>query len=284
MANNIYNFKGVDMQKLFQRLINYLLDQYAVVLVLLALVSVATYMVLITDIREQEGNALLVKMSTEQGQLVEEINLSLSHKTYLTDLNEIRKIDSKIVSNIIQLDESHASLREGVRFIREGQKLIHIPGQLSPDLRLLYYDGAKPLDSMMRDYLSLARKLQRIPIGQLTMATPDLNRLFFVYTPVLLDQISKSALLHQRQSEYMLNGTINKQHITFALTLASNSHYDSTLSDSRFWRGNNSIFWCTRPAFQHKVEQVFPILKTEVSRERLHVIKQSSTRRQFLAK
>jgi phosphoserine phosphatase RsbU/P len=209
------------MQKIFQRTINYLLDQYAAVLVLLALVSVTTYVVLITDIREQEGNALLVKMSTEQGQLIEEINLSLSHKTYLTDTTEVRKIDSKIISNIIQLEESHAALREGVRFIREGQRLIHVPGQLSPELRLLYFDGAKPLDSSMRDYLSIARKLQRIPAGEITLANTDLNRLFFEITPIIREEINRGSLLQQRHSEFMLNGTINKQHITFAITLAS---------------------------------------------------------------
>jgi PAS domain S-box-containing protein len=209
------------MQKIFQRIVNYLLDQYAVVLVLLALVSIATYLVLITDIREQEGNALLVKISSEQGQLIEEINLSLTHKTYLTDPNEIRKIDSKIVSNIIQLDESHAVLRDGVRFIRDSQRLIHVPGQLLPELRLLYFDGANPLDSLMRDYLSLARKLQRIPAGEINLANTDLNRLFFAFTPLLLDEINRASLIQQRHSEFMLTGTINKQHITFVISLAS---------------------------------------------------------------
>ncbi|SJM91875.1 SpoIIE family protein phosphatase [Crenothrix polyspora] len=209
------------MQKIFQRIINYLLDQYAVVLVLLALVSGATYLVLITDIREQEGNALLVKISSEQGQLIEEINLSLTHKTYLTDATEVRKIDSKIISNIIQLEESHAALREGVRFIREGQRLIHIPGQLSTELRQLYFEGAKPLDTVMREYLSIARKLQRIPAGEITLTNTDLSRLFFVYTPVILDEISRVSLIQQRHSEFMLSATINKQHISFVITLAS---------------------------------------------------------------
>lgn len=209
------------MQKIFQRIVNYLLAQYAVVLVLLALVSVATYLVLITDIREQEGNTLLVKMNAEQGQFIEEINLSLTHKTYLTDPNEIRKIDAKIVSNIIQLDDYHANLRDGVRFIRDSQRLIRVPGQLLPDLRLLYFDGAWPLDTVMRDYLSLARKLQRIPAGKITLTNPDLNRLFFVVTPIILAGINNATLIQQHNSELMLSGTINKQHMSFAISLAS---------------------------------------------------------------
>jgi hypothetical protein len=69
-------------------------------------------MVLITDIRSQEGNARLVKMSTEQGKIVEEINNSLLQKTFIDDRDVLRKLDAKIISSLTQLDQSHASLRE----------------------------------------------------------------------------------------------------------------------------------------------------------------------------
>ena len=62
----------------------------------------------------------------------------------------------------------------------------------------------------------------------------------------------------------------------------SNSHYDCDLQDFRFWRSNNPTFRRIRPAFQHKIEQVLPTIKAEISRQCLHIVEQTSARRQLL--
>ncbi|TAL45659.1 MAG: PAS domain S-box protein [Methylovulum sp.] len=209
------------MQEFFRRIIGHMLDQYATVLLVLGAVSTVTYMVLITDIRSQEGNARLVKMSTEQGQLIENINFLLTQKTYITDKNELQKIDAKIISNMTQLDQSHASLSAGDRFIREGDRLVHVPGNLSDDLRILYFDSNKPLDSQMRTYLTTIREIYRIPAGNLKLGGPELNRLLFTLSPRLLEEINKASLIYQRQSEFMLGSTANKQHLMFGISLTT---------------------------------------------------------------
>ncbi len=210
------------MKDIFRRIIGQMLDQYATVLLVLGAVSTLTYMVLITDIRSQEGNARLVKMSTEQGQLIEDINFLLTRKTYVTDEDELRKIDAKIITNMTQLDQSHTSLREGDRFVREGERLVHVPGNLSQDLRLIYFDGAKPLDSQMRDYLSAIREVYRIPANKLELDNnPLLNKIFTQMTPRLLDEIGRTSSIYQRQSESMLGKTANKQHLMYGIALAT---------------------------------------------------------------
>jgi len=209
------------MQEFFRRIIGHMLDQYATVLLVLGAVSTVTYMVLITDIRSQEGNARLVKMSTEQGQLIENINFLLTQKTYISDKNELQKIDAKIISNMTQLDQSHASLSAGDRFIREGDRLVHVPGNLSDDLRILYFDSNKPLDSQMRTYLTTIREIYRIPAGNLKLGGPELNRLLFTLSPRLLEEINKASLIYQRQSEFMLGSTANKQHLMFGISLTT---------------------------------------------------------------
>jgi PAS domain S-box-containing protein len=209
------------MQELFRRIVVRISDQYLTVLFVLGAVSAVTYMVLITDIRDQEGNARLVRMSTEQGQFIQNINLALTQKTYIKDSAELSRINAKIISNIIQLDESHASLSQGDRFIKVRGELAHISGQLSPELRQLYFDGKKPLDSLMRNYLLTARSLQRIPPGALTLDHTDMDKLFFNLTPNLLEGIGLASSLHQRESEFMLGSTINKQHLFFGISLAT---------------------------------------------------------------
>ncbi|MFZ2449413.1 MAG: SpoIIE family protein phosphatase [Methylovulum miyakonense] len=209
------------MQDIFRRIIGQIADQYATVLLVLGAVSTITYMVLITDIRNQEGNARLVKMSTEQGQLIGDINLLLTEKTYLTNANEIRRVDAKIISNLTQLDQTHASLSAGDRYIREGDRLVHVPGTLSQDLRLIYFDNSKPLDHQMRTYLTTVRDLYRRSADHITLDDPVLNKLLFTLSPQLLEEISKASSIYQRQSEFMLGTTTNKQHMMFAISLAT---------------------------------------------------------------
>lgn len=209
------------MQDIFRRLIVRISDQYLTVLFVLGAVSAVTYMVLITDIRNQEGNARLVKMSTDQGQLIQNINLSLTQKTYIKDANELSKLNAKITSNLIQLDESHAALSQGDRFIRERGELVHISGQLSPELRQAYFDGEKPLDTLMRTYMITARALQRLPADQLQLTNPEMDKLFFILTPRLIEGIGLVSSLYQRQSEFMLGSTANKQHLFFGISLAT---------------------------------------------------------------
>ncbi|MDD2725613.1 MAG: SpoIIE family protein phosphatase [Methylovulum sp.] len=209
------------MRDIFRRFIGQMADQYATVLLVLGAVATITYMILITDIRNQEGNARLVKMSTEQGQLVGDINLLLTEKTYLTDAEVIRRVDGKIISNLTLLDQNHASLSAGDRYIREGERLVHVPGNLSQELRIIYFDNAKPLDQQMRTYLSTARDLYRRSANHLTPGDPELSKLLFTLSPHLQEEISKASSLYQRQSEFMLGTTVNKQHMMFAISLAT---------------------------------------------------------------
>jgi PAS domain S-box-containing protein len=209
------------MQEIFRRIIGRMLDQYATVLLILGAVSTIIYMVLITDIRGQEGNARLVKMSTEQAQLIEDTNLLLTQKTYIADKNELSKIDAKIISNMTQLDQAHASLSQGDRFIKEGDRLVHVAGTLSPDLKLIYFDNVRPLDMLMKNYLAAVRTLYRVPATELKLESEEMNALLFTLTPRLLAESNKVSSIYQRQSEFMLGNTTNKQHYSYLISLAT---------------------------------------------------------------
>ncbi|MCX7096431.1 MAG: PP2C family protein-serine/threonine phosphatase [Methylococcales bacterium] len=209
------------MQDIFRRLIVRISDQYLTVLFVLGAVSAITYMVLITDIRDQEGNARLVRMSAEQGQLIQNINLALTQKTYVKEAGDLSKLNAKVISDLIKLDESFVSLSQGDRFIKVRGELTHISGQLSPELRQVYFDGKRPLDSLMRAYLVAARALQKLPAADLKLENPELEKLFYTLTPALLEGINLVSSLHQRESEFMLGSTLNKQMMFFGLSLAT---------------------------------------------------------------
>lgn len=209
------------MQDIFRRIVGRMLEQYITVLFVLGGVATITYYVLITDIRNQEGNAILVKMSTEQGKVVQDINLLLTQKTFVAGADELRKLDGKILFGLNQLDQIHTSLQEGDRYLREGDRLMRVNGKLSDDLRAIYFDQNNPVDKLMRDYVLTVRKVQKAANAQLKSDNPDLQKLLHVISPLLLENMGRISSIYQRQAELMLVGTNNKQHLMFAVSLAT---------------------------------------------------------------
>jgi len=209
------------MRDIFQRIINNMMGQYVTVLLVLGAVSTVTYLILITDIRDQEGNARLVKMSTEQGLMISDINLALTQKTYLTNTAELHRLNARILSMQLQLTQDHEALKSGYRFVKEKERLIQVRGQLSPELRALYFDGSKSIDHLMHTYLSIVRELQRMPADTLKLDNAELNKLLFTISPSLLELIDRASLLQQRQSEFMLGNTVNKQNLIFTISIGT---------------------------------------------------------------
>lgn len=207
------------MRDIFQRIVNNMLGQYITVLLVLGAVSTVTYLILITDIKHQEGNARLVKMSTEQGLVVANINIALIEKAYLTDKEALHKVNAKILSMALQLTEDHESLKSGDRFVKGKEHISYVSGQLSPELRALYFDGSHSIDSLMRTYLNSVRDLQRLPANTLKLDNPELNELLFTLSPRLLDVLDRASLSQQRQSEFMLGNTGNTQNLTFGISI-----------------------------------------------------------------
>jgi hypothetical protein len=114
------------------------------------------------------------------------------------------------------------SVSEGQRFVKEGDRLVHVAGQLSDELRLIYYDSSKPLDAMMmREYINLIRELYRLPAESLEVTNPLFSKLLFTLSPRLLDDIAKVSAVHQKQSEFMLGRLASKQHFFFGTSLAT---------------------------------------------------------------
>ena len=207
------------MQEIFRKVVNYMLDQYMTVLLIMASVSCLTYLVLIYDIQNQEGNATLIKYSAEQSQIVESTNFLLTQKAHTTDAKAFGKINGKIISNMIRLNEIHDSLRQGERFIRDGDRIIHATGKLSPELLAVYYNGDHPLDTLMKRYIDTVRSFQKLAIGDLKTDNPELQQLLTKVSPELVEKLNKSTVLMQKQSEFMLRSTINKQHLMFGISL-----------------------------------------------------------------
>ncbi len=210
------------MEAYFKKLVAQMLDNYATVIILLVLVATGSYFVMMEGLQEQEGDSTMVRMSSEQGQYIQDINVLLTKLIYLTDKQKRTDVRGEINNKIQVLTETHDYLRTGTRYIRVNTRLTLQSGVLSPKMRALFFDGGKSsVDSLMGQFVIQARKLSKTEPGVLALQTATLQELYFKITPTLIEGMAKINAFTQQESEKKLAGITNIQNITFALTLAS---------------------------------------------------------------
>ena len=211
--------KERQIKELFRRFTSSILDQYTTVLFILALTIGVSYLIVIYDLKNQEGNATLIQLSTEQGQLVQAINFYATELLSSDNEQSIREAKGQMSKKVSRLKEIHQSLKSGDRFIREGSRIVQVQGLLDDDLKKLYLDGDNSLDARMRDYTTLLRDLQHTPIDELQSKRAQFDQLFFKLSPPLLDSLSKASGFYKRQAEAMLSSAKSKQNFVFMINL-----------------------------------------------------------------
>ena len=214
-----FKHKGRQGKDLLKLLATSMLDKYTTVLFILAASLCVSYLVVIYDLKKQEGNASLIQVSSEQGQLVQSINFYATILASSSDEKAIHEAKGEISKNVTRLKDIYQSLRSGNRFIREGSRIVQVQGLLSDDLRDLYIGGDDSLDIRMRDYSSVLRDLQHTPAAELQDKTAEFKTLFFELSPPLLDSLTKANIHYKRQMEAMLAGSKSKQNFVFIINL-----------------------------------------------------------------
>lgn len=211
--------KERQVKSLFRRFTSSILDQYTTVLFILALSIGVSYLVVIYDLKSQEGNATLIQLSTEQGQLVQAINFYAAELLSSDSKQSIHEAKGQISKKVARLKEIHQSLKGGDRYIREGSRIVQVQGLLDDDLRQFYFEGENSLDNQMREYTTLLRDLQHTPIDELQSKREQFDQLFFKLSPPLLDSLNKASGFYKRKAEAMLSGAKSKQNFVFMMNL-----------------------------------------------------------------
>jgi sigma-B regulation protein RsbU (phosphoserine phosphatase) len=207
------------MQAFFRRIVAYMLDQYGTVLFILAATSSISYLVFIYDLQNQEGNATLVKLSTEQSQIVQSVNFYTMQFALSTSRVTTLEAQGKITKSLAQLQDTHESLKAGDRFVRDTQGIIRVRGRLPDDLREIYFAGKQPIDTLLRNYHLAVRRILTESPEQLRRNSQPLLELYNQLSPPLLVGLSKASTYYQKQTETMLSQTKSTQNIVFAINL-----------------------------------------------------------------
>ena len=141
--------------------------RYATALVLVALLSVASFSSLMVVMSSQEADAPTINVSGRQRMLSQRV--SLMALRYATAPNEAeRDVVGKLLDDAIDLMErSH-------RGLVEGDDGLGLRGEKTPQVAALYYAPTE-LDSRVVGYLADARELRALPPEQLSADLPLLQ-------------------------------------------------------------------------------------------------------------
>jgi PAS domain S-box-containing protein len=206
---------------ILRRIVTYMLDQYGTVLVILAATIIFSYFVVIFGLKEQEGNATLVRLSTEQGQIVQTINFHTTQLAHHDNKKSISKTKGVISKHLARLQDTHLSLKEGDRFVRQGTRITHVRGVLPPELRKIYSGSSKEtsLNRQMSRYRTLVREIVSLPPAKLFFNNPQLTLLYEDISPPLMRNLNTVSNFYQTRTESMLEGTKRKQNLVLLLSL-----------------------------------------------------------------
>ncbi|WAK03767.1 SpoIIE family protein phosphatase [Methylobacter sp. YRD-M1] len=209
------------MQQTFRRVITYLLNQYITVLSVLALVNCLTYFVLTTDLLEQEGNIALVKLSSDQSRLVSDINFLTLQLNHVTDPAKITAIRSQILNDQVLLRDTLATLENGDRFIRRGDKLVREKSVLPNELNAIFFDEPIELSRQINNYLEASKIIVNASAKKEELDQAALFRLHSELAPDVLEGIEKATSTYQKLGEHKLRNTMSLQNIIFLIALGT---------------------------------------------------------------
>lgn len=196
-------------------------DQYVTVLISMAAVASITYLVLIYDLQNHEGGAASIRLSAEQGQLVQQIELAINRIIETPGTDQRRHIRGEVVGLLTKLKDSHISLSRGDRFVNQGHRLVPVSGELSSDLGRLYFAAPYFLDDKVENYITTVKKLLSIDQNEFYRTNPELQGFLLANRSELLEGFDKAVSLQQTENEYKLSRTVAMQHLMFAISLCS---------------------------------------------------------------
>jgi signal transduction histidine kinase len=168
--------------------------RYVIALGLVAALSVMAYVVLKTSIQHQETSAAIINYSGKRRYT--------SHRAALyavimatTDQEKIRTdARSEMLKAISIMEQAHHGLLHG-------DKSLGLPGGSSPKIAAMYYSGDRPLDTLVKAYVSRVRSFADLPDAELFLSHPEVTWITTTATGELLTGLESVVAAYQHESE-----------------------------------------------------------------------------------
>lgn len=204
-----------------QEVFSYLRDQWVTVLVVVGVITSAAYLVLISDIQDQEGDSVQLRLSTRQAQYVESIALAVRELVAAEDSRTVRKIRARLLDNIGRFEDMHLSLSSGDKFVQQGNRFIRERGRLSNALNRLYYSDPVELDRQAKVFIRNAKGILSLSQAEIALGNPRVDYVLSGAREDLLNGLGQAVALYQDETSYRFKRTQDLQTFMFFLTLAT---------------------------------------------------------------
>lgn len=208
------------MKQLLLKAIHYFQEQYVTVLAVLAVVVAINYFVVIDKLKEQEGSAILLKLSTDQSNMINVVNF-LTIKMLTADRQEFNDLRSSLISHKTLLKDNYITLSSGNFYIREEGRLKRVSGTLPKELRRVYFQKPIELDRRFERYISALNRILKIKYENLDQSQDIIYNLHGKVSIQVLKGQETVSIFYQRHNEYLLGQTISLQNVTFLLAIGA---------------------------------------------------------------
>jgi diguanylate cyclase (GGDEF)-like protein len=179
-----------------------LMAYYLVALTIIAVLSIASHVILEQVLRSNEGSAAIINVSGRQRMLSQRI-ASLAAQYRLGDVG----VRADLIAALGRFETQHDLLIESTNARR--------PGEGTSALRGVYFEGARPLDEDVRQFVADGRAVAALAPGDPSMARP-LAELFALARAPMLNGLDDVVGIHQRESEATL---AELEHIQWAILI-----------------------------------------------------------------
>lgn len=161
---------------------------------IIALLSILGYLNLSQLIKSQEVSAAVINISGRQRMLSQKAALLSIQLVEGKDRQERQKIRKALSEVITLMEKAHNGLING-------DKTLSLPGNLSPELKAIYYEPPDRLDLKMRTFIMNTRSLLYEPDQNLSPDNPHFKYILAASQGDLLHSIDKVVSEYQVQSE-----------------------------------------------------------------------------------
>ena len=163
---------------------------YSGALALIAAMSLGSHLTLRRVLAEHEGSATVINVAGRQRMLSQRIaGLAAERQLGVP-------VDADLVRAIDQFERAHHALLVG-------DPTLHLAPASDPALRSIYFEGERPLDAAMGDFVARARRIVALPPDDLQGRTESAT-LFAEAREPILTKLNDVVGVHQAASETQL--------------------------------------------------------------------------------
>jgi len=186
--------------------------RYALALGLVAVLSVLAYVSLRQTIATQQATGAIVNFSGIRRYTSQRVAIFCQRLVASHDANERLTARREIRLSIERLESAHDGLIHG-------NQQLNLPGNPSPAIHALYFDGPNALDPLVREYIRRARALADAPDDSLRDDNDDLRWILDTAPGRLLDLLDHLVFQYQGESEQEIGRLQHLETGVLAITL-----------------------------------------------------------------